>query len=216
MPIPASHPSEMIRSSTAKERIHAILQQWVIDGTLAPGERLNDSELAKHFSISRTPVREAIQMLSEQGLVTIIPSSGTFVSQIDRNDLKYMYQVMISLSDLALRLCIDKITEKNLEHLIKLNDEYYAEMQNGSVSAAANAGYRFHRYICELSGNPYLLKYVDQLSILIIRNENHFIKEHTGVVDSYKAHQRIIEALRQRDLVSAAYEMEQNWSISID
>ena len=67
MPIP--NESNAITKSSAKERVYNTLQQWIINGTLLPQERLNDTELARHFNVSRTPVREALQMLSEQKLV---------------------------------------------------------------------------------------------------------------------------------------------------
>ena len=79
MPIPAQQ-SPVVRT-TARERVFKALQEWIIDGPLLPEERLNDAELAKFFSVSRTPVREALQMLAEQKLVTMVPSSGTFVAR---------------------------------------------------------------------------------------------------------------------------------------
>ena len=67
------------------------------------GERLNDADLAKYFSVSRTPVREAIQMLNEQKLVEIVPSSGTFVAPINQEDIKHVYQLLGGLQEMCIR-----------------------------------------------------------------------------------------------------------------
>ena len=89
MPIPAEQ--KPVVRTTARERVYKTLQQWIVNGTLLPEERLNDVELAQYFSVSRTPVREALQMLAEQKLVKMVPSSGTFVAPIDLKDMAYVY-----------------------------------------------------------------------------------------------------------------------------
>ena len=71
MPIPEKNVFEAPKS--AKIRIYETLREWIIDGTLQPGEKILDSELSQYFSVSRTPVREAIQMLVEQKLIDVRP-----------------------------------------------------------------------------------------------------------------------------------------------
>ena len=71
MPIPKQVSYEAPKS--AKMRIYEALREWIIDGTLQPGEKILDSEISQYFSVSRTPVREAIQMLAEQKLIEIRP-----------------------------------------------------------------------------------------------------------------------------------------------
>ena len=92
MPIPVK--KESLPRTTAKERIYTTLRQWIIDGTLEPDERLNDVELAQYFAVSRTPVREALQLLREQKLVNVVPSSGTYVAPIDLQDMRYVYELL--------------------------------------------------------------------------------------------------------------------------
>ena len=141
MPIPKK--TETINRTTAKERVYTILQQWIVDGTLEPGERLNDADLAKYFSVSRTPVREAIQMLNEQKLVEIVPSSGTFVAPINQEDIKHVYQLLGGLQALALKLCIGTVTAEDLEHLNSLNENFLRCAQMGAVPATIEADYQW-------------------------------------------------------------------------
>ena len=213
MPIPQQ--KEPTERTTAKERIYRTLSQWIIDGTLEPDERLNDVELAQYFSVSRTPVREALQLLSEQKLVHIVPSSGTYVAPVDPEDMRYVYELLGGLQALALEAGIARITPEDLAHLTALNDTFLKCADSGRAAAANEADFKFHHYLCELAGNPYLIAFSDQLSLQARRNENRFFKEYARPQDSYAAHGRILEALRTGDLARAQQEIRGNWTISI-
>lgn len=213
MPIP-SNPEPMPRT-TAKQRVYATLQQWIVDGTLEPGERLNDVELAAYFSVSRTPVREALQMLAEQKLVNIVPSSGTYVAPIDDDDMVHVYQLLGSLQSLAAAWCIQCVTPEQLDELDVLNDQFWQQMHTGSAAAVYEADSRFHHALCRLAGNPYLTEFCDQLMVQARRNENRFFKQGIRPVESYDAHKRIVQALRAGDLAAAMKEIQDNWTVSI-
>ena len=211
MPIPQKKNENYL---SAKDRIFQTVQQWIIDGTMEPGERINDMELADYFSVSRTPVREALQLLGEQKLVQVFPSRGTYVTEIDLEDLRYVYEILGGLHALALDFCIDRLTETDLSELESLNQSFLRCAGIG-LSAAIEADHAFHRHICELSGNPYLCTYSEQLSAQARRNENRYFKAYNHLVDSYDAHQRIIEALRKKDLPTAQAEIRRNWAASL-
>ena len=83
MPIPSK--TESIQTLSVKDRIYNVVCEWIITGVLKSGEKILDSELAQYFDVSRTPVREAIQMLERQKLVKVIPSRGTIVANIERS-----------------------------------------------------------------------------------------------------------------------------------
>ncbi len=213
MPIPIK--KVPIVNTTAKERIYRTLSQWIIDGTLEPDERLNDVELAQYFSVSRTPVREALQLLGEQKLVYIVPSSGTFVAPIDCEDMRYVYELLGGLHALALELCCPKLTEEDLAHLELLNHTFLKAIRSGQTVAAIDADIQFHNFLCELAGNPYLTAFSNQLSLQARRNENHFFQTAEKSVESYESHNRILEALRNKDLAAAQKEIRINWEESI-
>jgi DNA-binding GntR family transcriptional regulator len=200
---------------TAKERVCQTVQQWIIDGTLEPGERLNDIELAEYFSVSRTPVREALQLLSEQKLVQVVPSRGTYVTEIDMDDLRHVYQMLGGLHALAAELCIDRLDEAELEGLAALNKSFLKHASAGSA-AAIEADYAFHERLCTLSANPYLIGFSEQLSLQARRNEKRFFRDYDHLLASYNGHERIISALRKRDLEAAKREIRQNWDISLE
>lgn len=213
MPIPTEQ-SPMVRT-TARERVYKTLQQWIINGTLLPEERLNDVELAKHFSVSRTPVREALQMLAEQKLVTMVPSSGTFVAPIDLKDMAYVYELLGGLQAYAIELGIDRVTPEQLDTMHHINETFYKYNQQGDVQKTMDADWAFHHCIAELSENHYLITYTEQLLMQANRNERHFFKTYVHPQQSYEAHERIIAALREHNLESAKIQAQENWQISL-
>lgn len=213
MPIPPQ--TQILPRTTAKERVYQTLRQWIINGTLQPRERLNDVELARYFSVSRTPVREALQLLSEKKLVQIVPSSGTYVAPIDDQDMAHVYQLLVALQSLALELCIHTITPEQLERLEELNEHFSRCCAAGTPEQASEADYQFHQYLCGLSGNPYLLSFSEQLELQACRNENRFFQEDAQSAQSYQNHRSILEALRAGDLEGAKAELKKNWDVSL-
>lgn len=213
MPIPQK--KESVPRATAKERIYQTLSRWIIDGTLMPDERLNDQELAQYFSVSRTPVREALQLLSEQKLVRIVPSSGTYVAPIDYEDMCHVYQLLVGLQTLALELALPRIGEKELERLVALNETFLSCVKAGTAEDASTADHEFHHALCGLAGNPYLVEFSDQLELQTRRNENRFFREDSAFYDSYEGHKRIMAALGAKDLATAKAELEKNWDVSL-
>lgn len=213
MPIPIEQ-KPMVRT-TARERVYKTLQQWIVNGTLLPEERLNDADLAKYFSVSRTPVREALQMLAEQKLVKMVPSSGTFVAPIDLKDMAYVYELLGGLQTFAIELGIDRATPEQLEVLRRVNETFFKYAQQGDAEKTMDADWAFHHCIAELSENHYLITYTEQLMMQAHRNEMHFFKTYVHPRQSYEAHGRIIKALENHDLESARVSVCENWQISL-
>lgn len=213
MPIPQQ--KQTLSRTTAKERVYRILRQWIIDGTLEPGERLSDVELAQYFNVSRTPVREAVQLLSEQKLIQVHPSSGTFVAPIDDGDMIHVYELLISLQCLALELAAPHVTPEGLAELSALNEVFLRCVRAGTAEEASAADGDFHHALSGLSGNPYLVDFSDQLELQARRSENRFFKEDARFYDSYEGHKRILAALSAGDVSGAKQELRKNWEVSI-
>lgn len=213
MPIPKG--KEVSVRTTAKERVYSALQQWIIDGTLLPGERLNDTELANYFSVSRTPVREALQLLNDQKLVNIIPSSGTFVAPVSQDELNHVYRLLIDLQLFALQLCSAKITRAHCQQLNRLNEAFRRCEQSGNAADTIQADVSFHLYFCDLAENPYLTQFSKELFIHTCRNETLYFRQASVQEESYLGHKRIIESLSAGNLEEAQAEMKKNWSLSV-
>ena len=143
MPIPEN--VENLRRVSAKSSIYQVVCSWIITGVLKPGEKIVDSELAKRFNVSRTPVREAIQILEGQKLVYVVPGRATVVADIDPADIEKCYRPLADLEALAAELACGKLTENDFFELeCALRDAKAASLRqpHGPGTGAAGADSR--------------------------------------------------------------------------
>lgn len=132
----------------------ASIRQMVIDGRLAPGERLNEVALANALDISRGPVREAIQRLASAGLLSIVSHHGAYVREFGRDELRDLYDLRIALETHAVRVGAKRATD---EQVLELQRMLQATQQVLDQRAGAYPGdLDFHRRIVALAHNPSL------------------------------------------------------------
>ena len=102
MPVPQG--SGVIHRKSARQAVYETVCDWIITGVLEPGEKILDSELGEYFSVSRTPVREALQLLQSQKLVLVMPGRATVVAPLDTQDIEKCYRPLADLEALAAEL----------------------------------------------------------------------------------------------------------------
>lgn len=209
MPVPKNYisPARM----TAKERALSQIQRWIIDGTLQPGEKLIDAELAESLGVSRTPIREAFQLLEVQGLVTTQPGKETKVTAIEKDDIFKMYSTMAALQALAAEVAAQNIVPEQIEQLRAINLAFEQSIQAGQAYQAMEADEQFHNLLVELADNPYLASFSASLQIHIRRFKYVFLKQPIAATQaSVDEHAAIIAALESRDGEHAQAMMKQN------
>lgn len=209
MPIPHNFtaPARM----SAKERALSQLQRWIIDGTFQPGEKLIDAELADALGVSRTPVREALQLLEIQGLVEMHPGKDTRVTMIQKDDILHLYSTLASLHGLAAEMATPRIVPAQLEQLNGINAQFEEAIGSGQPYLAMEADELFHNLIVDISDNPYIASFSSSLQIHIRRFKYVFLKQPVHATStSVREHEELIRALDNRDPVAAAEAMRQN------
>jgi len=211
MPIPKNFATPARIS--AKERTLSQIQRWIIDGTLQPGEKLIDAELAESLGVSRTPIREALQLLETQGLVSTHPGKETKVTEIEKDDIFKMYSTMAALQGLAAEVTAKIIVPEQIEQLRSINLEFASAMKSGQAYQAMEMDEQFHNLIVELSENPYLTTFSESLQIHIRRFKYVFLKQPIAAVTqaSVDEHDSIIKAFESKDSDYAQVLMKQNF-----
>ncbi|WP_201005661.1 GntR family transcriptional regulator [Paenibacillus glycanilyticus] len=210
MPVPKNFVSPARMS--AKERAFSQIQRWIIDGTLQPGEKLIDAELAESLGVSRTPIREAFQLLEVQGLVSTHPGKETKVTEIEKDDIFKMYSTMAVLQALAADITAKIIVPDQIEQLRAINLEFADSIKSGQAYQAMEADEQFHNLIVELSDNPYIATFSASLQIHIRRFKYVFLKQPiTAAQTSVDEHARIISAFEKKDSELAHSVMKQNF-----
>lgn len=144
------HAIQLATAPDLVEQVYARLLDAISEGSLQPGTRLNQEELAAGFSVSRQPVLQALRLLKKDGFVEDAPGRGVQVTQLDVNWIAQVYQVRGSLDALAVRLAAERGAQIDLEVM----RHGRALSQSGNVQAMIQADLAFHRAIYQASGNP--------------------------------------------------------------
>ncbi len=153
---------EELPSATLKTDLVARLREDIIGAKYRPGERLNESKLARQYGVSRIPVREALMQLQEQGLVMNHPRRGMFVNSLTEEDAQRINSLRIVLEAEALKLCRAQFTSEMDANLTRIVEKMEG-WEKGSELDAATLDLEFHRAVWQHTGNPYLVRTLDSL-----------------------------------------------------
>jgi len=159
---PGTTPEQRSTPSTLKSHIFNGLRDAIVSGRYRPGDRLNESKLAREFGVSRIPVREALMQLQEHGLVMNHERRGMFVTRLNEEDVQRINSLRVVLEAEALKLCRLKISKKDAARLSSIMARMEAWTERTEMDAAA-LDLQFHRTMWEAAGNPYLTKSLDSL-----------------------------------------------------
>ncbi|ATI43535.1 GntR family transcriptional regulator (plasmid) [Pacificitalea manganoxidans] len=129
------------------------LERLIVNGELAPGERLNEIQLATRFGTSRGPLREAMRSLEAKGFVTVIRNRGVFVRQLTEDEAREIYEVRGTLFGLAARLVCERMTEKLLANLTAQVDAMQVAADANDFDAYYPLNLKFHATIMEAAQN---------------------------------------------------------------
>ena len=141
---------EKIDRIPLRERVYNLVQRAIVSGELHPGQRVRDLDLAAQLGVSRTPVREALQRLEDEGLVETLPGALTRIVPLDTRAAREAFPVVAVLHALATRLAVETLTEHDLASLRQANESLVAALETGDVTSAVQADDRFLAPVEEL------------------------------------------------------------------
>ena len=179
---------------TSRTKIYRHIRRSIIMGHRKPGERLEVDELARHYATSVTPVRDALQMLSQEGLVTIKPRSGYFVTRITLKELRDMLELRKILELAAIERATLRITDAQIDELRTVHAGYTGD-DDESYDRYTDENRRFHFLIAQASGNNEL---AEVLGHLLDRLARFMVLRHAGKSQEV-THARIVSSLEARD-----------------
>ncbi len=184
-------------SAQAYQQVRAAIQ----GGEHSPGEVLFETHLADKLGMSRTPVREALQILAREGFVEIIPNRGYLVPRLSMSDVRDLFELRESLEGLAARCAAIRVTSDEIAELEKLHDRY-ERAQNWEASVPI--GTEFHNRILSLAGNARLTAILGPLKAQIGLTRLAQLRDVRGRHDeSVVEHRAILRAIQQRDAAAA-------------
>lgn len=187
------------------DQVYAMVRGMILDGTLRPGTRVVESEIARQLGVSQAPVREAIKRLAFEGLVSTEPRRGSYVAQISEAEAQDARSVRALLEESAARAAVEHFDASAREALEKSVDGMRVAARENDLASFRAHDMAFHRAVIELSRNTYLprLWAVMESSLLSLRvvGDPGFEGSWTEMAET---HQRLVEALASGNRGQAA------------
>lgn len=191
-----------VAGSTA-DAVHDAIAEGILTLALPPGWRLGEERLASLFSVSRTPVREALMRLESESLVTRNRRSGLVVAGITREQIIELYVVREALDGIAARLAARVRTPADLIAMERFNSAVAAAADPLDKPRLMTANVGFHHALASASRNDLLLRFVDQVHQRVRRFRSSTLQEPGRALVAVEEHRAIIEAIRAHDEVAA-------------
>ena len=208
MPVPADKAA--LERDLLRDRAYTTLRDAIVDGTLAPGERLRDQELTEWLGLSRTPVRDALSRLEQDGLVETEPQRFTRVAPLDRRAARDAFPIVAAIHALAAELGVPRLTAADAEKMSNANARFALALKQDDVDAALDADDAFHEVLLTASANSELGKTLERLMPRLRRLERLRFGSLAGRA-SVRQHDEIIAAAAAQDVQRTAERVRQNW-----
>lgn len=192
---------------TLKDHTYDVLRAAILDMHIYDENanlKLDERQMAERLQISRTPIREALARLAQDGLVEIVPRKGVFVRRKSMEDVLEMIIAWAALESMAARLASQNATARELRELRKFAMKHSMHAARAELEEYSEANIKFHQRILELSGCSLLKTLADGLFLHMHAVRNRAMGEGDRAARSVADHMGIIEALEARDANLAA------------
>lgn len=203
-------PDQTISFQTREEYVAARLRRLIIEGRIAPGEPIDQSSLAEHLGVSRSPVRDAVRRLAAEGLLCINPHKQAYVPVLTRSDMAEIYRILASLEGLAAFLAVPKMRTRDLEALHALHRQMEGNLTPDEWVAL---NVRFHGTLCDCADSPRLFGIIENLRTLR-QVASPYAREYITRPDNRKkalaSHRKILAACQNREPALAQQESERH------
>jgi DNA-binding GntR family transcriptional regulator len=175
------------------------IRDMIRKGKLVVGQKLVETELCEELGVSRTPLREALRSLSSEGLIELVPNKGAFVRQPSPEEIRDLFQVMITLEGACARIAAERMRPETLARLEALHQELEQQAAAGDRESYINANNRYHTFVQRMTGNRVLDELINGLrqKVLLYRYRQLYVQGR--LEESIQEHRALLEAFRRGD-----------------
>jgi DNA-binding GntR family transcriptional regulator len=203
------------RESPLRDHIQNQIRTMLIQNQLPPHSRIVESQLSAKLGVSRTPIREALFKLEQEGFIKSDLARGFTVKSLNSAEVKELYPIIWTLEGLAVQLAQPRINNI-LKELKLINQDFAREGKGNNTIQAIDTDTRFHEALTQECRNRHLIKQLAALKQLVLRYEFAYMQDANWVEDSIEQHEQIIEALTKKDFKQAVEIIEKNWRNGMD
>jgi DNA-binding GntR family transcriptional regulator len=185
-------------------RVYQQIKALILRNEIMPGQKLHHQELSERLGVSRTPVREALTRLVQEGYASLLPNRGFICKEIGMQEAEELYELREALEGFAVEIAIEKLDEGALEGLRKKMDLYGRDIQKRFTRERLIYDQNIHLEIAEIAANETLKNTLRQVfERIIFKRKTDALYDPTRAVIAHQEHMRLLEAMQRRDVKEA-------------
>lgn len=208
---------DMSDAPDIKDKIYFLLRKMIMKREFTPNERLDAYEIAKKLSVSRTPVRDALNMLDAEGFIQTLPSKGTFVTGIYREDLIQIFQYREMIELYTLEMGFPALVQ-SFSAFKGIMDNWDREMANADYdgSVIMDSDVQIHKLIVQSAGNARILRSYESLNCHVQTARGYYLQNLERINASQAEHKLIVAAVEQQDRDRARLMLKHHLNQTLD
>lgn len=197
--------SQILESSTDFKQSQAYIQikNDILNNTYPAGTLMVERKLCEIYNVSRSPIRNALQKLSHEGLLSFSPGKGVIVSEFNIEDILEVYDLIELLQVFAIKRCIGKGNPVALETLHDILEKMNSALSENNIAQAVEWDQRFHSFIINFAGNKRLINAYENLNNQSMRFQASTLGDKELAQRSYEDHLKIYASIENKDLKAA-------------
>lgn len=195
---------EAIERTSLAEPVAEHLRGMIVRGELIAGERIPITALAAEMNVSATPLREALKVLAQEGLIELLPNRGARVPPYTAEEARALFEVLASLESLAAELAATRLGPASLAELDGMHAAMRGHFERGEKDPYFALNSRIHEWVVAQSGNPVLVTTHASLMLRATRGRYIAIVDRTRWAEAMEEHEGLLAALHRRDAAAAA------------
>ena len=181
------------------QKVYRTIKKQIIQGMLEPGSRFTENNLAEKLKVSRTPIREAMRKLVNEGLVNASPNKKMTISEVSISDIKEVLMIRGVLEGLAANIASKRITCQEINELENIVKKMVQSVKNNNLLAYFEEDDKFHDFILKVCNSKWIIRVRNNLSNIIYRYRFKSLSVPGRLLHSLEEHKEILESLKRHD-----------------
>lgn len=191
------------KSKSIRELVYEELKRLIIEGEIESGERIVETDYAKKFNISRTPIREAIRMLELEGYVETQRTGGVVVKEITKSDIEEIYRIRIALEGVIIEDVIQRATKKDIRTLERLIEDTKDALDDSDPEEVFRLFSEFNIALYNISNLTRVIDMITNIKLYLSRFRRIATENNERRKVAFEDHRGIIEAIKEKDTKKA-------------
>ncbi len=212
--LPINPPPASLTRRALYQDVAERLRQQIFARQLEPGSWIDEMKLCAEYGISRTPLREALKVLAVEGLVTMKLRRGAYVTEMSRDDVTQVYQLLALLESEAASTVAQQASPAQREQLAQLHAQLEAQVRRRDAFFATNE--QFHMTLLQMAGNRWALQCALDLRKVMKLNRHHSLFKRGRLAESLAEHRALMQAIAAQDGGAAARLMRLHFAAGLE